>query len=183
MSYENVTFEKMVQLLAKPGDQILQVLTEEDAHSLHMLLGIVGEVGELILARSLVHVCEELGDLEFYLEGSRQGYSISRNEVIAVRLTFSDWYEDDYSALAIAQADIVDAVKRFVIYRKPLDKGNLITAMARMEFAMDSIRQKWGLSREDCLRANREKLLTGEKARYALGQYSDQQANDRADKA
>lgn len=83
----------MVTALAKPGQDILNTLTAEQAHILHMLIGLPGEMGELSDAIKkwviygkpvdLENVIEEFGDIEFYLEGLRQGLQISRQETIA----------------------------------------------------------------------------------------------------
>lgn len=88
----NVTHPELVAALAKPGADIVATLTAEDAHSLHMAVGIAGEAGELLDAvkKAAIHrkpidranVVEELGDLEFYMEGLRQGLGITRQEVL-----------------------------------------------------------------------------------------------------
>lgn len=63
------------------------------AHLLHMAIGIAGEAGELldavlkhILEEQLIdreNVVEELGDIEFFMEGLRHALSISRDETIS----------------------------------------------------------------------------------------------------
>jgi len=88
----NVTHLVLVAALTKPGADIVATLTAEDAHSLHMAVGISGEAGELLDAIKkaaiyrkpidLENVIEELGDLEFYMEGLRQGLGITREETI-----------------------------------------------------------------------------------------------------
>lgn len=88
----NVTHPELVAALAKPGADIVATLTAEDAHSLHMAVGIAGEAGELLDAvkKAAIYrkpidrdnVVEELGDLEFYMEGLRQGMGITRQEVL-----------------------------------------------------------------------------------------------------
>lgn len=87
----------MVRLLAKDGEIILSELTPEDCHNLHMIIGIDGEVGELTDAvkkavfyrRELdrENVIEELGDIEFYLQGLRQGFGITREETLAANMS------------------------------------------------------------------------------------------------
>jgi NTP pyrophosphatase (non-canonical NTP hydrolase) len=79
---------QMVQALTKPGKDIVTSLTPEKAHLLHMVVGIAGEVGELLdavkkhviynKALDLENVVEELGDIEFYLAGLRLGLGITR---------------------------------------------------------------------------------------------------------
>lgn len=70
-------------------------MTDEDAHLLHMAVGIASEAGELldavkkkVIYRKVLdreNVIEELGDLEFYLEGIRQGLGVSREETLGKR--------------------------------------------------------------------------------------------------
>ena len=88
----NITHPELVAALAKPGADIVATLTAEAAHSLHMAVGIAGEAGELLDAvkkAAIYHkpidrsnVIEELGDLEFYMEGLRQGLGITRQKVL-----------------------------------------------------------------------------------------------------
>lgn len=82
----------MVTAFAKPGEDILKTLTAGDANLMHMLLGITGEVGELVdaIKKSIIYgkpldrenVIEEMGDIEFYMEGLRQGLDISRMQTL-----------------------------------------------------------------------------------------------------
>lgn len=82
----------MVGTLAKPGDAILESLTPAKCHLFHMIMGISGEAGELLDAikkyvaynkpLDIENVIEELGDIEFYLEGLRQGLEITREETL-----------------------------------------------------------------------------------------------------
>lgn len=94
-----------VRQLAKSGDIIASEITGGEAHMLHMAVGISGEAGELLdaikkatiyknqgYALNFQHngmpvidrenVVEELGDLEFYMEGLRQGLYITREETL-----------------------------------------------------------------------------------------------------
>lgn len=87
-----MTHSQLVTLLKKPGKKILETLTPDHADMWHMTSCICGESGELFDAiKKLViynkpidraNVIEELGDLEFYLEGLRQVLHISRKETI-----------------------------------------------------------------------------------------------------
>lgn len=119
----SINFQDMVAALAKPGADIIATLTPEKAHSLHMVVGISGEAGELL-----------------------------------------------------------DAVKKSVIYNKELDRENVVEELGDLEFYLEGLRAGLGITREETLEANISKLLTSEKARYKLGQYSDQAAQTRADK-
>ena len=85
-------YKDMVSRLAKPGREICSGLSHNTAHLLHMAVGIAGEAGELLDAikkcaiygkeLDVANVIEELGDLEFYLEGLRQGILADRDDVL-----------------------------------------------------------------------------------------------------
>lgn len=91
-----MTHEELVAALAKPGQDILAEMTPEQMHLLHMAIGIAGEAGELLDAvkkcvvyqreLDLENVIEELGDMEFYMEGLRQGASVSREETLRMNV-------------------------------------------------------------------------------------------------
>lgn len=118
---------ELVRNLVKSGDQIVQEMTGEKAHLLHMMIGVCGEAGELLDAikkhvvygKSLdvANVLEELGDIEFYLEGFRQGLqdaghtTLGRTEILDMNQTKllkrygSGAYSNDQ---AIARADKIN---------------------------------------------------------------------------
>ena len=73
--------------------------------------------------------------------------------------------------------ELLDAVKKHVIYRKPLDVLNVVEELGDLEFYMEGLRQAIGVTRDDVLRANIAKL----RKRYNGG-YSDAAAKLRADK-
>ena len=87
-----IIHSEMVAMLAKPGIDIRNNLTGDDCHLMHMTVGISGEAGELLDAAKKAfiyrkpidreNVIEELGDIEFYMEGLRQGLDITREETI-----------------------------------------------------------------------------------------------------
>lgn len=75
--------------------------------------------------------------------------------------------------------ELLDAIKKHTIYRRPLDLDNVIEELGDLEFALEGIRQSLNISRTQILKANIDKL----NKRYKLGVYSDAQAQERADKA
>lgn len=91
-----IKFEDMVAALVKPGADILAQMTAEQAHIQHMAVGVSGEAGELLDAvkKYVIYqkpldrenVIEELGDLEFYMEGLRAGLGITREETIRANI-------------------------------------------------------------------------------------------------
>lgn len=75
--------------------------------------------------------------------------------------------------------ELLDAIKKHTIYHKPLDHANVVEELGDIEFYMEGLRQRLGITREKTLEANFNKLSV----RYSKGTYSDQQAQDRADKS
>lgn len=91
-----IDYAAMVAALAKPGAAIVAGLVPEKAHNIHMAIGVAGEAGELLDAvkKEAIYgkpldrdnVVEELGDLEFYMQGLRDALGISRDEVLAANV-------------------------------------------------------------------------------------------------
>jgi NTP pyrophosphatase (non-canonical NTP hydrolase) len=91
-----ITHQALVTALCKDGQQIKDEISYLDAHLLHMILGLSGEVGELLDALKkaiiyrkeldIVNAVEELGDIEFYLEGLRQGLNLTREQCLLANI-------------------------------------------------------------------------------------------------
>jgi NTP pyrophosphatase (non-canonical NTP hydrolase) len=89
---KQINHSDMVAALVKSGSDILATITPSDCHILHMTIGVSGEAGELLdaIKKAVIYrkpidrdnVIEELGDLEFYMEGLRQGMNITREETL-----------------------------------------------------------------------------------------------------
>lgn len=121
MSNPNAAHAAMVHHLKKPGEAIQAQLTPDKVDVLHMAVGISGEAGELLDAvkKHTVYnkeldrknIVEELGDLEFYMEGLRQRLKISREETLEANIDKlatgkNARYKDGYTdAAAQARAD------------------------------------------------------------------------------
>jgi NTP pyrophosphatase (non-canonical NTP hydrolase) len=92
-----IKHSELVAALAKPGQAILNEQSPLDAHLQHMAIGVAGEAGELLDAikkktiyqgpLDVANVIEELGDLEFYLEGIRAALGITREITIVGNIT------------------------------------------------------------------------------------------------
>ncbi len=90
-NYDNV-HRSMVARLMKKGEDILKTLSPEQVEVWHMSSCICGEAGELFDAIKkwaiynkqidMENVIEELGDLEFYIEGVRNKLGIQRQDTI-----------------------------------------------------------------------------------------------------
>lgn len=74
--------------------------------------------------------------------------------------------------------ELFDAIKRKVIYNKPLDLANVIEELGDLEFYMEGLRAALDITREETLEANIAKLSE----RYKALKYSDKAAQERADK-
>lgn len=187
---EMITHPALVSALVKPGASILATLTPEKADAWHMASCIPGEAGELVtpLAQHALfgvpldreNVVEELGDIEFYVEGLRAPLNIIRGTTLEYG---EDIPSDDMTyvacALASRAADVFDVVKKWVIYNEPLDRNSLHKALGNLEVALFAIRTHFGISYEETAAGNIMKLGK----RYSKMTYSDQQAQDRADKS
>ena len=74
--------------------------------------------------------------------------------------------------------ELLDAIKKHTIYQKPLDVENVKEELGDLLFYMSNLMQSVGLSFKDALQHNIDKLYI----RYASGKYSNEQAQQRADK-
>jgi hypothetical protein len=85
-----------------------------------------------------------------------------------------------HAAVGIAgeAGELLDQIKKHVVYNKELDVVNVIEELGDLEFYMEQLRRRLLLTRAMCLAANHTKLM---KKRYPNG-YSDQAAQERADK-
>lgn len=75
--------------------------------------------------------------------------------------------------------ELLDAIKKHTIYQKPLDVENVKEEVGDILFYLSNILQSVGLSFEEVLQHNIDKLSV----RYSSGKYSNTQAQERADKA
>lgn len=83
------------------------------------------------------------------------------------------------TGIAGEAGELLDAIKKYVIYLKPLDRANVIEELGDLEFYMEGLRQGLGISREETIEGNISKLSV----RYEGLKYSDTAAQERADKA
>jgi NTP pyrophosphatase (non-canonical NTP hydrolase) len=74
--------------------------------------------------------------------------------------------------------ELLDSIKKHVIYNKELDIGNVVEEKGDIEFYLKGLRTALNITREEVLRHNLLKLAK----RYG-GKYSDSAAQARADKA
>lgn len=75
--------------------------------------------------------------------------------------------------------ELLDAIKKAAIYGKPLDWRNVLEECGDILFYIQGILNHHSTTLDEVIALNRLKLSQ----RYAAGQYSNKQAQDRADKA
>ena len=101
-----INYSDVISVLEKDGKIIAKELNGYDAHLIHMAIGVISEAGKLLDAvkKSVVYhkpldmknILEELGDIEFYMEGLRQGVCITRDECLEVYIAkLGKRYEGD----------------------------------------------------------------------------------------
>jgi len=173
--------KQMVKDLAKPGGVILSTMDERDAHLQHMIIGLAGEVRELheaLTNNDRENAVEELGDVEFYYEGYCQAFpnyipAISKDPDL--RLGWRDLY--------LSTDDLLDLTKRITIYKKDIPENNVHLVLNKIRNHLVACYAATSITYEEALEHNLNKLLKGDKARYEAGKYTDEQANNRADKS
>lgn len=99
MNYEKLEQDhaSMTAKLSVSGESVLQRLSDFQVELLHMAVGISGEAGELLDAikkhiyydkpLDYVNVVEELGDLEFYMQGLRSRLGITRDATLTENMS------------------------------------------------------------------------------------------------
>lgn len=200
MNTSEISYAELASNCAKPGQAILDEMTATDAHNMHMSMGLSGEVGELAaeIENHLLdkgwhreNTVKEFGDLEFYLEGLRQGLGINRSETLGLldnlkpstklyidQAGAGSWFfATTVMGLCIKSGAFVDEVKKSIIYSKPLAREKTIDALAGLEADLECLRIGLGITRAETLTNNMTKL----KKRYNSGAFSTAQAVARVD--
>jgi NTP pyrophosphatase (non-canonical NTP hydrolase) len=85
-----------------------------------------------------------------------------------------------HAAMLVAgeAGELVDAIKKEIIYNKPLDRDNLVEELGDLRFGIQAVMNLYGISEQEVLQTNADKLAV----RYKGLTYSDKAAQDRADK-
>jgi NTP pyrophosphatase (non-canonical NTP hydrolase) len=106
---------KLVARLVKPGSDVLRDLTPETANLLHLASALCGEAGELFdpIKKTAIYgkpidfenIREELGDIEFYLEGIRSALGITRESTLQANI---DKLSVRYAQMKFTNQDAVD---------------------------------------------------------------------------
>lgn len=88
----NDLYSDFVAVRTKGGEEIFSNLTPGKCNLLHMTIGVAGEAGEVLdcVKKHIIYnqpldlewLVEELGDIEFYLQGIRNAVGIPRQYII-----------------------------------------------------------------------------------------------------
>ena len=81
------------------------------------------------------------------------------------------------SKLGSESGELMDAVGKWCSYNKEPDKANIIEELGDIEFYLEAFRGYMGITREETIQANMDKLTK----RYPVA-YSDKDAQERKDK-
>jgi NTP pyrophosphatase (non-canonical NTP hydrolase) len=86
----------------------------------------------------------------------------------------------NHAAMGVAgeAGELIDAVKKHLVYGKPLDRANIIEELGDLRFYIQAMQNVLGITESEVLQANADKLSK----RYRGLKYSDKAAIDRADK-
>jgi len=176
----------MVKDLAKPGEDIIASLTPLSAHTLHMAIGLSGEVAELkehsllTMAEAVASdssVLEELGDIEFYFEGLCQSmFSTLEPTGITADNPFC------VDQLVVVAGNMLDLVKKMVVYNKQIPLMDFVNQLIEVRKHLDMVHVFYGATQAQAQVHNMNKLLKSKTARYKEGSYSDDAAQSRRDK-
>jgi hypothetical protein len=192
-------YEEFVSRLSKPGADILASTTPNHQHLNHMAIGLAGELGELaervlgydlegpLSASEEESLIEEGGDFVFYLQGLLVGIgsaftsaAFTGQSLISHASLRGLNHDERFLLLAKFTGDVLDGIKREVIYGKELERVKVIRAIHACKITLYSLLD--GATNGDPRRVlkahNVEKLME----RYEKVAYSDEAALARADK-
>lgn len=173
-----IKFPEMVRVLAKDGQVILDGANASSAHNIHMAVGIIGEIGELIeaLYYESDNILEELGDTEFYMEGLRQNTPCIRLQQITPEVLS---FTSISVRLTIEGCNLIDIVKKEFVYGQTLDTSRLQLSLNAIDILLSSTYHRHGYTRDQAIEQNMQKLGK----RYRDFKYTDESAKLRADKS
>lgn len=176
---ETLDYAAVVANLKKPGSALLKQWDSTKASMVHMLTGIYDEFLELNIAfinKDPDNIKEEIGDFVFYCEGLLQDMGLTTEEL---QKGIEGIVEIDVSQFTHQVTSALTPFKRHLMYNNPLEREHAKGIIQIMAIAFALAKSHLGLSAEEILSANVNKLTKG---RYKDG-YSDSAANNRTDKA
>jgi len=129
----------------------------------HMALGLAGEIGELTecvgtglkFEIDRVNLCEELGDIYWYLANycNMRELDLPEEPLVEVKV------EDAFDHLIIKISDLVDIVKRYMAYNKPIEKSKEMNAVYDIRVALYLFEELYDFDGADIRSKNIAKLI------------------------
>lgn len=182
-------YHQIVLDLAKSNEAIIAEMGAAGlpvAHLQHMAIGVAGESIELLeayLANDKETMLEELGDAEFFIQGADNaldvlGYGNEQRNVAYAVLTPTEVIHD----YLIAAGNFLDSGKRLGTYVDETKIGQYKANLIAVRIALNHVYEVLPFNQEQAIAQNIYKLVTGPKARYKGGVYSNAAAQNRADK-
>ena len=175
-------YEDMVKALSKPGAEIVASMTGDEAHILHMAVGVMGETCEFVKTISVPadeegakNMIEEMGDVEFYFEGLRQGINTHPTRYLTSSIRSTN---NALIKLVITAGELLDTAKKLVVYKDSTKMELLHQNMQDFVSVFDWFYLDLGITQEEVLKGNMKKLGK----RYEDFKYSDRAAQQRVDK-
>jgi hypothetical protein len=190
LTQHTITHPELVQALVKPGTDILKELTASSVDLWHAVTGVMGEATEIMdaVVASVLYgtpidkenIFEEMGDMEFYLQQFRSNRGIHRDETLITDSPRSPaLLLAEAAVLTVASGNLLDFVKKSVVYNKPIENDVFCELLGAIEVSMANLRVILEIKRCATLDGNISKLSI----RYAGMKYTDDDAQFRADKA
>ena len=141
--------------------------------------GVETDNAEICIVAKVVHKPETIDDL--LSEFDKMTLALAKDGADIVKNLTPEQANLLHMAVGVSgeAGELLDAIKKHVIYQKPLDLENVKEELGDLLFYMSNLMQSVGLTFEEILQHNIDKLSV----RYSSGKYSNQQAQDRADKA
>lgn len=107
------------------------------------------------------------GGCSLSYEAKTRGYQVLSNDILHMAI-----------GVAGEAGELLDAIKKFVVYQKTLDVENVVEELGDLEFYMQGLRSALNIKREETISHCTAKLSV----RYSGLKYSNEAAQHRADK-
>ena len=166
----NTPFGLMVRNLAKPGEKILETLTDDRLNTVMAALGfIVGASDELDAIKKVCIYNKENPAVNLHVSGPYKAADVTVDQAHLLHMTVG----------VVGEAgELADAIGKHIVGDE-LDVENVREEVGDLLFYLQGIIGHLGISLEEVIMANKAKLLG---KRYASGGYTDAAAQARADK-
>ena len=172
-------------LVVVPYDQMVRNLFKDmgspTLNLLHAVVGLAGEVGELLITNSIEGIVDEMGDVEFYLEAAYQstgGRNFPELVVEGHDMSHHQVFSTIGLAMSISASRLLSFAKRAWIYNEEPNLNAVRYELLRIQLMLGTMRDLVRVNQVDVLAANQGKLGK----RFPEGVYTDRDGAAQADK-